>query len=228
MKRPISTGKCHACNGTFSKNVMTRHLKSCLAEAAPAADAPAKQPPLKTFHLLVDGRYAPDYWLHLEVPAAAALETLDHFLRRIWLECCGHMSAFAIGGVRYSVSPIQDRFFGGPPEQSMRRKLYDVLSPGLTFEHEYDFGTTTHLRLKVVAERQRLSGDTDIAVLARNDPPPIVCESCGQPATQVCSGCIWNAPAWFCKKCGKDHECGEEMFLPVVNSPRVGMCGYTG
>jgi len=26
----------------------------------------------------------------------------------------------------------------------------------------------------------------------------------------------------------KDHERGEKMLLPVVNSPRVGMCGYTG
>lgn len=26
----------------------------------------------------------------------------------------------------------------------------------------------------------------------------------------------------------KTHECGEDMLLPVVNSPRVGMCDYTG
>jgi hypothetical protein len=28
--------------------------------------------------------------------------------------------------------------------------------------------------------------------------------------------------------CAGGHECGEEMLLPVVNSPRVAMCGYTG
>jgi hypothetical protein len=26
----------------------------------------------------------------------------------------------------------------------------------------------------------------------------------------------------------EEHECGEEALLPVVNSPRMGMCGYTG
>jgi len=25
-----------------------------------------------------------------------------------------------------------------------------------------------------------------------------------------------------------DHECGDETFLPVVNSPRMGGCGYAG
>jgi hypothetical protein len=118
--------------------------------------------------------------------------------------------------------------FGGPPEQNMNRKLSDVLSPGVGFKHEYDFGTTTELKLKVLAQGERSAGSTDIEILARNNLPSIMCESCGKPATQVCSGCIWNAPAWFCDKCAKDHECGEEMFLPVVNSPRVGMCGYTG
>jgi len=31
-----------------------------------------------------------------------------------------------------------------------------------------------------------------------------------------------------CEGCAGEHECGEEMLLPVVNSPRVGMCGYEG
>ena len=39
----------------------------------------------------------------------------------------------------------------------------------------------------------------------------------------------------LCKKCAEKHEHGkgeepvdEGTFLPVVNSPRMGMCGYTG
>lgn len=227
MKRNMSTGMCHCCNGTFPKSSMTRHLKACLSAQAKSAMATPAGKPLKTFHLLVEGRDLPAYWLHLEVPAAANLERLDQFLRRIWLECCGHMSAFKIAGQRYSISPSEEPFFGRR-ELNMSEKLYKVLSPGLVLEHEYDFGTTTHLKLKVVAARERMDGSTDIVVLARNNVLPIVCESCGQSATQVCSSCIGNSQAWFCDKCAKGHECGEEMFLPVVNSPRVGMCGYTG
>lgn len=228
MKKPISTGNCGLCRGKFSKSAMTRHLKSCRDQSATTPAESKGVAPAKTFHVLVEGRFLPDFWLHLEVPATATLEKLDRFLRAIWLECCGHMSAFTIGSTRYSVSPSRDSYFGGPREQNMKQKLYEVLSVGTVFEHEYDFGTPTVLKLKVVDERERRGGSADIAVLARNDLPPIVCETCGRPATQVCSGCIWNAPAWFCDKCAKDHECDQEMFLPVVNSPRVGTCGYSG
>jgi hypothetical protein len=226
MKRPVSIGKCFVCDGSFPKSAMTRHLTACLAKTA-RSPAPATQTPIKTLHLVVEGGYLAYYWLHLEVPAAATLETLDRFLRDIWLECCGHMSAFTIAGIRYSISPIEDPMFG-EREENMKQKLYKVLAPGVTFTHEYDFGTTTELKLKVVAGRERTTGSTKIALLARNDPPAILCEACGQPATQVCSQCIWDGPAWFCDKCAQGHECEEEMFLPVVNSPRVGMCGYTG
>ena len=33
---------------------------------------------------------------------------------------------------------------------------------------------------------------------------------------------------WLCEDCAKTHECGEEMLLPVCNSPRLGVCGYCG
>jgi len=227
MSKATSKGQCHLCHGSFAKTVMTRHLQKCLASAAAPPRRPATLKAQKTFYLLVEGRYEPHYWLHLEAPAAASLEQLDRFLRGIWLECCGHLSAFTVGGERYAVSPSRDSFFGDA-DQSMKKKLYAILSPGLVFEHEYDYGSTTHLKLKVLGEGEQATGSGKIAILARNDPPEIKCESCAQPATKVCSGCIYNDPAWYCDACAEEHECGEEMMLPVVNSPRVGVCGYTG
>ena len=35
----------------------------------------------------------PEYWLHVEGRETASLQQLDSLLRRVWLECCGHMSA---------------------------------------------------------------------------------------------------------------------------------------
>ena len=228
MSKDTSAGRCNACGNVFDKASMTRHLKSCLGTQAIATEPPARIGSLKTLHLLAEGHYASGYWLHLDVPAGATLEALDRFLRRTWLECCGHMSAFTIEDVRYSVSPSGGPFFGEPRESSMKKKLCDVLSHGLAFLHEYDFGTTTVLKLKVIAERKRAGNSTNIEILARNDPPAIKCESCGKLAAQVCSQCLWESPAWFCEQCAEKHECGEEMLLPVVNSPRVGMCGYCG
>jgi len=106
--------------------------------------------------------------------------------------------------------------------------LGDILCPGMEFHHEYDFGTTTHPSLRVVSEREGRMASKSIEVLARNDPPLITCEICGEIATLVCAQCIWSDEGWLCDKCAGEHKCGEEILLPVVNSPRAGMCGYTG
>ena len=225
MTRQTSNGKCNLCGGTFRKAAMTKHLKSYkqrkdTAEASSPSRSPRKS---KTLHLVAEGRYSPNYWMHLEVPAAAKLAELDDFLRQIWLECCGHMSAFTVEGRTYSVAPMAE--FN---DESMDVKLGEILNPGMKFYHEYDFGTTTHLALKVVSEQESEIKGKPIKVLARNEPPPITCMSCGKMATQVCTECAWSGQGWLCDECAAEHECGEEMLLPVVNSPRVGMCGYTG
>ena len=231
MTSQPSIGTCNLCGKDFAKNVISRHLKKCLQEQAVSTGEKIQ----KTFWINVWGKYLPEYWLHLEIPASAKLADLDQFLRDIWLECCGHLSAFKIGGTRYEldtgmVDAMWKDFFGpSQPPQSMNVRLYNILKPGLTFGHEYDFGTTTELSLKVVAEQEKPGQSKEIRVLARNNTPTIPCAVCGKPATLVCSQCIYEGPkAWLCKKCSRKHKCGEDAFLPVVNSPRVGQCGYTG
>ena len=220
MEERTWEGECLLCNGTYGKRQMTKHLRECIKSKVISEASPKT----RLVHIVVEGRYAPEYWLHLEAKANAELESLDSFLRDIWLECCGHMSAFRIEGEEYAS--------GGPwPElgdKGMGVRLGDVLKVGMKFEHEYDFGTTTHVALEVVSERQGEMKGKPIRLLARNEPPSILCELCGKPATQVCAQCIYEGKGWLCDECAQEHECGEEMFLPVVNSPRVGMCGYTG
>jgi hypothetical protein len=82
---------------------MGRHLKACKRKTYASGAKTAKR---TAFHLLVEGRYQPEYWMHVEVPASATLDVLDRFLRDTWLECCGHMSEFEIDGTRYSVEPM--------------------------------------------------------------------------------------------------------------------------
>jgi hypothetical protein len=231
-KRPTSNGRCSLCGAVFSKAAMSAHLKSCRKKtgSAQATEKPAKR---RAFHLVVEGRYQPEYWMHLEVPAEAALDTLDRFLRDIWLECCGHLSEFEIQGVRYSAEPVDFMpvLMGeeeGSDETGMEVRLKDVLTPGMKFEHAYDFGSTTHLRLRVVSEGASSLKPNEIKVLARNEPPVIPCVVCGKPATQVCTQCLYSGSGWLCEECAARHDCEDPMFLPVVNSPRVGVCGYTG
>jgi hypothetical protein len=102
-RREISRGVCRFCQGEFAKNKITQHLKSCKARFAHNAEHNGQEQRL--LHLLVEGKYRPEYWMHLEVPAVATLSDLDDFLRTIWLECCGHLSDFTIDGVSYASFP---------------------------------------------------------------------------------------------------------------------------
>ncbi len=228
MTRQISKGTCTFCHGEFSKASMTRHLESCEQRVAIQAEARSHQQAQKTraFHLVVEGYRLPMYWMHLEVSAGTTLATLDHFLRDTWLECCGHLSAFTIGGVRYSVDAAIYEWDMG--SKNMQVPLDQVLHPGQTCSYEYDFGSTTELTLKVISEREVPAKKKAIEILARNNLPLVSCDVCGKPATTTCTQCIYEDKGWLCDACAKDHECGEEMLWPMVNSPRAGVCGYTG
>src|SRR6266849_213378 len=108
-----SKGTCYYCKSEIEKGKMTQHLKYCKQRAAAIATeakAPTEQK-TRLFHLIVEGLWSPEYWMHLEIPASEPLVTLDSFLRGIWLECCGHLSGFKIGDTSYSLEP-EDMYYG--------------------------------------------------------------------------------------------------------------------
>jgi hypothetical protein len=163
----------------------------------------------------------------LAVSPNVSLRVLDRFLRDIWLECCGHMSAFTIAKVRYE--PDAHDYGWGAPSKAMSARVGSVLASAVTFSYEYDFGTTTEFEGRVVGT---IDGGSDaITLLARNEAIPWTCRTCEAEATLVCAVC----GALACDDCGpidgRCKDCGEhweEVGLPVVNSPRMGLCGYTG
>ena len=225
MARQSTNGRCYLCDEVFSKQKMKKHVESCGRKKDDADKKTSAKNKTKkdVFHIVAQGKYSPDYWMNIEVPVDATLEVLDRFLRDIWLECCGHMSAFDIGGRRYSVAPMGDY-----DEQAMDVRLFEVIEPGMKFEHEYDFGSTTSLVLNVISQYPGHIKGNSVRILARNEPPLYECQLCGKTATQICVECIYSDKGLLCDDCAAGHECGEEMLLPVVNSPRVGVCGYTG
>jgi len=222
MTRTATKGTCQLCHGVFSKGAMSKHLEACRQKTDVTATSKATKK-ASSLHLLVEGRDLPQYWMHLEIPATTTLQKLDSFLRDTWLECCGHLSKFDIADVSYA--SYVDPEFG---DKSMRAQVGSILGPGQQFLYEYDYGTTTELHLKIIDEHEGQAKEKSIRVLASNEAPLIVCNVCGKPATEVCSQCIFEDSGWLCEACAKEHECGEDMLLPVVNSPRVGMCAYEG
>jgi hypothetical protein len=225
-------GTCTLCGHALTRAGAGRHLAAC----APAHDRTTGAE-TRLLQLRVTSPGLPAYWLDLEMRVDAKLDALDSLLRRTWLEC-GHLSSFSIGRVTY-FSPGYDfeftapfrgsAFGGGRSERSMAIKAGDALSAiGERFRYEYDFGSTTTLQILVSAQRIGRLGRLATRVLARNVAPTWPCATCGQPATTVCSFCLFqDDPAFTCRLHKAEHACGDtDGFMPVVNSPRMGVCGY--
>jgi hypothetical protein len=221
-RKPQSRGKCQYCGEETAKSGMTRHLAKCdkRAQTIQAADA-SKQPDETLWHVRVQDAYGKDFWLDLEMRGSATLEKLDAYLRAIWLECCGHLSKFTVGGWQgYDIGKS--------------RKADDVFAKETKLLHLYDFGTTSETEIHVVGSRKgKATTKHPIALMARNNMPEMLCKECDKPATYLCIECLYEADeagTWFlCDEHAEDHphtEYGEP--VPLVNSPRLGMCGYDG
>ena len=57
----------------------------------------------------------------------------------------------------------------------MYARVGEVLRPGLAFHDEYDFGSTTELKLRVAGMRDGQIGRRPLRLLARNDPAAWQC-----------------------------------------------------
>ncbi len=224
MPRAKSTpGRCAYCQEEFSKGAMGKHLGACPARQAVIAKAEEKAGGSGSretlHHLRVQDADGGQFWLDLEVRGSATLKQLDGYLRAIWLECCGHLSEFSFGG-------------WGSRKFAMSRKIDDVFGPGVELTHIYDFGTSSETLIRGVAAREgRPTTVKPIVLLARNVMPAAECIQCGAPATFLCMECLIEDDVWgtLCAEHAERHphaNYGEP--IPLVNSPRLGLCGYNG
>jgi hypothetical protein len=220
-RRTQTKGACAYCDRMLTRSGMARHLASCEArEQAIAAAGAKKGADSRTWiHLQVQDGWSGEYWLQLEMDASASLKQLDSYLRAIWLECCGHLSQFSVGG------------WGGR-QIGMSNKAAQAFRPGVELVHIYDFGTESVTLVKVLDERNGPSlTKRPIALMARNEPPKLSCIECDKAATHLCMECLIEdqTSGTLCEQHTEEHEhddYGEP--VEIVNSPRLGMCGYDG
>lgn len=249
MEKLNSEGKCIYCDGIFSKSQINRHLHKHLAEKT------AGNKPGKSFLVKVETNPkwgSTPYFLSLWVNGECKMDEIDNFLRMIWLECCGHMSSFTNPANKRRGEGMFDYFDtyklldqekikeyekiieDAKGEVSMRKKAKTALYKGLKLNYQYDFGSTTELLVSVI-EEYAIKADKSIVLLSRNEPPELLCEKCGkEPARQLCMICYgYRDEGLFCAKCAKKHartcnDFAEYSAMPIVNSPRMGVCGYDG
>ncbi len=203
-----SEGKCIFCNQLFSQKTLTKHLATHLSKKE-KEDADKK--PDTFCHIEVEDGVM---FLHLLVKGSVSIKKIDTFLKDIWLDCCGHMSNFGHKDFKIAMS----------------HKVEDVFESRVKIFHNYDYGNTTQVFLKGI-KNYKLNLTENIILLSRNEPLKLICAKCGKrPAQDICITCDWD---FYCQECSLKHEKECSDFndyakMPVVNSPRMGVCGYTG
>ncbi|MEI6766941.1 MAG: hypothetical protein WCM76_15025 [Bacteroidota bacterium] len=204
-------GKCIYCNELIGEKELTKHLSGHLEEQVqtrPSMRASA-------FYIKIKSG---DYFLHLLVKDNCTLRQLDHFLRNIWLDCCGHESCF---------KDIHGSF-------AMKWELGQCMIQGMNWLYQYDSINPTKLFVSVIG-RICLAMKKNIIILSRNEPINFLCDSCKtKPAVNIFSiHDLFDDEGRYCAECSDHHtqDCpGYKDFLtlPIVNSPRVGVCRYEG
>ena len=216
-------GACAFCGKDFTAAGMTKHLDACPDRKRAVETAEASRRKIQPlYHLRIGDAYDKGrYWLHLEISGTAELADLDHYLRAIWLECCGHLSEFEIGNRAFREE-----------ELDMEIPAAGVFDAHDTLIHLYDFGTTSETLVEVAGKREgRPLSKHPIFLMARNHPPAYPCAECGKPAEFLCMECIveHDETGFLCAEHAKNHpheDYGRPE--PIYNSPRIGMCGYDG
>lgn len=198
----ISKGNCYLCGRELGKTAIKNHILKVHTEVSGQ----------ECRLLKIEGAYNKNYWLYVDIPTSSTLSTLDIFLRKIWLECCGHLSVF------------RDHY----DEVGMSRKL-STFEEGDQLLHEYDFGSTTETLISVLGTVYRKQ-QRGVRLLARNIPPEFRCCECGEIAEYISTPQLYSSDnPFYCNECAekKDDEFNWGL-LPVTNSPRMGVCGYCG
>lgn len=221
MPAPMpSRGVCSFCGYETEREAILSHLDTCPVRLAQIATADESEQKLDTlYHLRAYSAQNRGFWLELEVPSHSDFNDLDRYLRAIWLECCGHRSAFYQGGWQgLEIRKI--------------KQMHKIFREGIELMHYYDFSVSSETRIVYIGERQgkRLS-QRPVLLMARNILPELACMQCNAPATYVCMECVYEHEAHgaLCDSHAETHphdKYGEPLLR--VNSPRVGMCNYEG
>lgn len=212
MIKATTSGICTYCNNEIPKNSRSilSHLSDCHGKLVSS-----KHGRTDYLLLLIQDKYSPEYWLVIKAKPDITMKRLDKFIRDIWVECCGHLSQFSD---KYSTIP-------------MTRLLTQVFSEGLKIDYVYDFGSSTEISLSLIQRIQDVD-EKEIQILFRNKEIEFKCSLCSNKAIAICPYCIYEDEGFLCQGCIDKHKCvqdeGEDILSPFVNSPRAGVCGYTG
>eukprot|EP01114_Cavostelium_apophysatum_P013630 TRINITY_DN3341_c0_g1_i1.p1 TRINITY_DN3341_c0_g1~~TRINITY_DN3341_c0_g1_i1.p1 ORF type:complete len:272 (+),score=36.93 TRINITY_DN3341_c0_g1_i1:169-984(+) len=225
---------CEFCKETFPETEIRTHL---LAEIPKQTQ---QETGSKTTYFLIKVVGKPCY-LYLLVDKKSKFIAVDSLLKDIWLECCGHLSAFSLmdgSGRRRMLEPDEE-------DQIMAKPLESELQVGSSFHHIYDFGTSTETDGCVMQEIElpkplQCVRANHCFLVARNEMKQVNCNVCKNSGKKRkaewtcynyrCPSAVGSGnrkkPCGLCDECKDAHGCEDYEIHGIANSPREGMCGY--
>ena len=217
-----SPGTCLLCKTGIGRIAMLRHTLACLKKSDwPESDEPS-------YIIRIEGFHSKLFWLLVLARHDAKLSDLDCLIRDVWVECCEHLSAFTIYGKRFSSYSDYDDF-NEDEESGLSVPLDEVIGPDSSFTYEYDFGSTTKLKLSVVGISPVAPKSGPLCLIARNDRLVIPCFFCKEKGEYLVTN--WPDNPYqiiICRNCTKKkvNDLEPESVIVFPNSPRAGVCGY--
>lgn len=202
-------GTCLLCRAVVSKKMALQHGENCLRSSGwPVGLFPS-------FIIRVEDRHDPTYWLIVLARHGALLSDLDCLIRDVWVECCDHLSCFTIGNKTYMNT-----------NEEMDIPLADLITAGSLFSYQYDFGSTTELRLKVLGETPVMPPEGQVCLTARNNRPSFPCSICGKEAELYVTDSEEEEHGEYC--CLGCTIPLDDVYIQLIeNSPRSGVCAYS-
>ncbi|GAB7016321.1 hypothetical protein JCM10550A_16890 [Methanogenium cariaci] len=169
---------------------------------------------LPSFIIRIEDRHNPAYWLTVLARQNTLLSDLECLIKDVWVKGGDHLSAFVVGNETYLNTDTE-----------MAVPLADLIKTGSLFYYEYDFESTTELKLKVLGVTPVMPPEEQVCLIARNLRPSFTCSLCGEKADFSVTYSGEESPrGYFCMHCIKPVEDG--YIRHIDNSPRNGAWDY--
>lgn len=150
------------------------------------------------------------YWLFLDMPLTATLESLDAFLREIWFECADHTGVFML-----------------EQDENERLELHmpiSVLQTGQTIRHRYTGMYPTNAKITILGRMNRPAQPEPLRLMARNVMYMIKCSLCDSFADAYDD--FNGIPDFLCADCCDVYQLTADGV--IKNTPAMGKCVNCG
>ncbi len=202
----MSKINCTFCNTKFGIKAFKNHLEDCISETQNTKSGYLIEFSSSSY---ITKKY---YSMFAIFGLNCTFKHIDKFLKNKWCECCNHMSILNVCCL------TNDKFNCDSIKFNILISKYENADH---FNYEYDMGTTTKITFKIIKKLDGIETNNNVELVYQNEVHKLKCK-CKKEALFI------YEDALVCKECSLLIDEDEEIFTPIVNSPRIGLCGYVG